>query len=315
MTFLWSKIKHLGAFGLTLLLIASTPSLAAGGPNKRGVSDGAGGDYRAQRFSQLAAQIGVYLAKAKRSDLSAVNPEKFIEAVKATNVSSVPKQLYLNGDPKDAINYSREKRIEFYQLAWDAIESGSLRAQFVFHEFLGILEIPDDHYQMSSKLFDSPEVALAFNASDESMTSLSGTTIPFSIHCDAFDQQKGISSVGTIGNENIYGTALIGAYGTEAGLYLKETPDGPLSVTMYDEDPTKAQPYGISPPVVISTPVTPAWPKFLVQIAYGHSMDPSTNSNTIAQFEQHVTADLDVVLAAPKLSTFIHCYRVRSYHD
>ncbi len=95
-----------------------------------GVTIGNGGDRRALEFVDIAMNV---LGVLRNNPLPQVDLERLNKAVmQEAQVESTDEELFLNGMPKDAINYPQEKRIVFNRTAWDRRTSYFERAAFCF---------------------------------------------------------------------------------------------------------------------------------------------------------------------------------------
>lgn len=134
-------------FSLVLLLSPFTRS------NASLIARDDDGGARALRFARLGEEIAFFLKTAP--NLSSVPAREFEQAVQLTWVESVEGDLFKGGIPKDAINTHIAGRpgglIRFRKQAWD-LKLGISRLQFVAHEYLGMIDIPDLNYQLSGEI-------------------------------------------------------------------------------------------------------------------------------------------------------------------
>jgi len=138
---------------LTLfLLVAVLPTSAFAA--SFGHDQGNGGDGYSLQFVGVGKKIVQYL-KYQKTDL---NIDALQEALDSTRVESTTEFLTLNGLPKDALNYPRQKRIVFNRGRWDAI-SRDEKPALVLHEYLGILGMEDASYKYSKSLIGEFAVA------------------------------------------------------------------------------------------------------------------------------------------------------------
>ena len=110
---------------------------------------GNGGDTFVIQFLSTARQGRDLLQKTQ---VKLIPLSKFSDAIVSTAVESTEQDLYIGGVKKDGINYPLEKRIIFNRQAWAAIKDQQTRLVFVIHEFLGIIEMDDSHYQVSNEV-------------------------------------------------------------------------------------------------------------------------------------------------------------------
>lgn len=124
-----------------LILALPLVSFAA----KAGNEVGNGGDGYSQEFISLGRSM---LERMRQNpDPRVANLEALSEAVEKTNVST-KNQLELAGAEVDAINYPETKRIELSRARWKGYNAEE-KAALVLHEYLGIANIEDKHYQVS----------------------------------------------------------------------------------------------------------------------------------------------------------------------
>lgn len=139
---------------LLFTIILLLPQARAGG------QEGNGGDIYSIEFTRIASRLVFNL----RTN-SAMSPylEKLTQAIEEVSVESTMENLFLNGIPKDAINYPREKRIVFHRRTWLGLSSAD-RPFLVLHEYLGVAGFDDNSYKISNlilKKYIDVEFALA----------------------------------------------------------------------------------------------------------------------------------------------------------
>lgn len=127
--------------------------------------DGGGGATRAQEFAKIASDLVDRIEKEPtlhgKFDLAA-----FRDFVTTTEVAFVPWSLFLNGVPKDAINYPSLRKIEINISAWDEMKNVNRKAGLILHEFYGLLRIDDTGYLRSIKILSPIKIVLAQDYSD-----------------------------------------------------------------------------------------------------------------------------------------------------
>lgn len=107
---------------------------------------GNGGDRRAIEFVDIGTNV---LNTLFRNRVPEINTDLLTQAIELTKIESTDEALFLNGIPKDAINYPKEKTILFNRAAWDRQSDYLSRATFVLHEYLGIMGSDDSGYKIS----------------------------------------------------------------------------------------------------------------------------------------------------------------------
>jgi len=127
-------------FILMIAILISQNTFADGGDHA-----GNGGDRRAIEFVDIATTLST-------QTLQGVDAQAFLQTIKATTVESTDEALSLNSIPKDAINNPSTKKILFNRGAWDRQENYLSKAIFVLHEYLGVMNIDDSRYQISTNL-------------------------------------------------------------------------------------------------------------------------------------------------------------------
>ena len=128
---------------LAIIVAPAVPNAAQGGANS-----GGGGDTVAIQFIQTANRLAEHLLFLQEDDRRGLDPRALGEAVFSVQVQSTEDKLILNGASVDAINYPSEKRILLSRSGWEKANP-ELRQVLVLHEYLGILGVRDDHYQVS----------------------------------------------------------------------------------------------------------------------------------------------------------------------
>ena len=112
---------------------------------------GNGGDLVAQEFVAAGRKMIQELRKNPDPRIKDVEGlAKAVETVKVTTTES----LSLEGSEVDAINLPKEKQIKVSRSRWRDY-GASKRASLVLHEYLGILEIKDDQYEISGSYADA----------------------------------------------------------------------------------------------------------------------------------------------------------------
>lgn len=126
-----------------LLLCALTQPFAWSG-----TKDGGGGDFTAQDFVSTANELTRRLGKATDLPFSLT---KLSEAIQTTDVFGTDEELTVAGESVAAKNYPDEKKIRVNRIKWD--QAGfSEKMTFALHEYLGIMQVPDNKYQISASL-------------------------------------------------------------------------------------------------------------------------------------------------------------------
>jgi len=119
------------------------PVLAEGGH-----THGNGGDAFAQEFVDDARILAQFLTTRDAKLLPHVDSETFLQKLDEITVSSVGEVLYLDGVPKDLINYPRENSIVLSRPRWASIPDRR-KLNIILHEMLWMLGIPDRKYENS----------------------------------------------------------------------------------------------------------------------------------------------------------------------
>ena len=140
-----ASVKHLATIAVILISIGLSRSASAGH------DQGNGGDIYALQFVSVAQKVTQYLLESKtpKLDLNTLRA-----AVATVKVETTDNELYLNGLPKDALNFPKEHRIVFNRRRWRAMDPGEKPA-LVLHEYLGILGIENASYSYSRSLLGS----------------------------------------------------------------------------------------------------------------------------------------------------------------
>lgn len=107
---------------------------------------GNGGDSYAFEFVEVAYSI---MHNISWEVVEGFTFDDLQRVIRDTKVESTNVDLFLDGVPKDAINYPAEKKIIFNYRRWREMDI-SLRPVFVLHEYLGILGIDDSSYRYST---------------------------------------------------------------------------------------------------------------------------------------------------------------------
>lgn len=112
---------------------------------------GNGGDYVAQQFIAGGRELVARLRKFPDSRIPNVDAlEKAVERVKVTSAGD----LTLHGAEVDAINFPADDHIDVNRARWQEAPSEK-RASLVLHEYLGILQVNDLHYEISGSYADA----------------------------------------------------------------------------------------------------------------------------------------------------------------
>jgi hypothetical protein len=116
-----------------------------------GNSEGNGGDAYVLEFTGIAQKVAALLdARSKELDVK-VTGKSLLKALGNTTILSVDEVLYLNGIPKDALNYPDEKLIVISRPRWKSIPELQ-KPWIVMHEILGVMRVPDKNYEITSQL-------------------------------------------------------------------------------------------------------------------------------------------------------------------
>lgn len=129
---------------LILTFLFSVETYAVGG----GSEIGNGGDGVVMEVSIIATRISTYALSSPNQD---VNLQTLGAAISSTKIESTSDELFLAGEVKDAINYPKEKRIVFNRHRWSQL-APQAKASLVLHEYLGVMGIKDDKYQISKEI-------------------------------------------------------------------------------------------------------------------------------------------------------------------
>lgn len=167
---------------MILLLLPIVSHFALGFNGSAGGIDAGGGDAYAAEFVGLAHQL---VDMATELEDSPVDADELKAAIRETEVQTLDK-VFLNGIEKDAVNFPSRKLIELSRSRWDEIQDDVLRRyRLVLHEYLGILKMNDEDYQISSKFINSLRKPLAtiscqfanpLNTNDRTLYRVTGTT-------------------------------------------------------------------------------------------------------------------------------------------
>ena len=142
------KLHKIKSVFVTMFLVLASVAHAKGGGTA-----GNGGDAYALEFTTLARIIAESLAN-QHIKLADVDAAKFSEQIEKTKVVSL-EQTILNDTEVDAINYPQENKIEISRSRWKEYK-GDQRKKLglILHEMLGVMNVNDDHYQISSKYLE-----------------------------------------------------------------------------------------------------------------------------------------------------------------
>ncbi len=135
-------MKHF--FVLTAILFSQ---IAFSGPHVVGN----GGDIYAIEFLGIAQQLSQSLAQ--RKDLG-FDPKKIESVLHSVTIESTVKSLVLNGVTKDALNFPTKKYIVFNRISWAAQNDLTKKGILVLHELMGLAEIDDKTYKLSTAAID-----------------------------------------------------------------------------------------------------------------------------------------------------------------
>jgi len=124
---------------ILLAIALSLPSISMA----RGHDQGNGGDVYALAFVSLAERVHHYLIGAPQIE---VDLKLLRETIETTRVESTNEPLFINGVPKDAVNFPSKKRIIFNRSNWMQADTRS-RASLVLHEYLGLLGLETSTYR------------------------------------------------------------------------------------------------------------------------------------------------------------------------
>jgi len=139
-------VKRFAFFFAALVLLSL--SVRAEGPITSG-----GGDWYAMEFVFTGRDLVRWLRTNPPPGLpKALTADALEKTVDTTSVESTDDPLKLGDASKDAINHPDLRKILFSRKAWDRTEAAFERNRLVLHEYLGIMRIPDDKYQISSKV-------------------------------------------------------------------------------------------------------------------------------------------------------------------
>ncbi|MBK9294827.1 MAG: hypothetical protein IPM57_10375 [Oligoflexia bacterium] len=135
-----------------ILATLTTPALAG--------NDGPGaGDMYAYEFTWLAKSVAKHLTTKDFSDAKIeTTPKELLETISQTRVYSKEK-VYIDSFEVDAANYSKSKKIELNRQRWRNSNIYQ-RSKLAIHEFLGILSLEWNHYDLSHPLSKKIEQAL-----------------------------------------------------------------------------------------------------------------------------------------------------------
>ena len=128
---------------------------------------GNGGDDYSIEFIGTAYEV---LETLLYYPIKEVSPDKFLTAIRETKVNS-KSRLYKGGYEVDALNYPKlnPPKIELSRSGWDRLDQKPIRKMLlVFHEYLGIMEVADDNYQLTQKLREALFCEKFSNAQDKS---------------------------------------------------------------------------------------------------------------------------------------------------
>ena len=129
------------------------PPVAQAKEGGGGHGTGNGGDGEVEEFTRLGRRVHRYLVSRPPGALPLIDPDKFLAAIEETEISSVDEVLYLNGVPKDAINYPREHKLVLSRPRWASLPD-VLRLTTATHELLWLAGVPDAKYKATFDLLE-----------------------------------------------------------------------------------------------------------------------------------------------------------------
>ncbi len=157
-------------FGVFSGLEGSGQTLASANTKKMPKDGGGnGGDGYVDEFTGIAwkyYEALVALAKERETD---IDPEAFKNVILTFDISSTPEVLYLDGIPKDILNYPLDKIMQLSRPRIDSLPD-RLYVRLVAHEVIGSMGLSDRHYERSSPLVE--KVLPGFLGRDESLSSV-----------------------------------------------------------------------------------------------------------------------------------------------
>jgi hypothetical protein len=111
-----------------------------------------GGDVQALEFTSLGYELAGYLSSLKsryQTQVPGIEPAQFLATVQSTRVVTED-NLELDGKAVDAINVPDLKLIRVSRGRWhDSVGDQEFRVGLVFHEYLGIMRMNDQRYDVT----------------------------------------------------------------------------------------------------------------------------------------------------------------------
>lgn len=292
----------------TTLVALFLVSFSAFGKDKDGgVDTSGGGDTRSLQFVMMAKELIKYLEpmeKNEKIDLGKIDYAALRKAIETTRVSVTNDPIYVNGIPKEAKNYPRRNPPEIVVNAerWDAVNESSKRAAIVLHEYLGILGVDDTGYQISSRIYSDHTLRLFLNNADFAAAPDAGYSLPFAVTCKLYHKGKLVpDALGRIGESGSIGGKHYDAQ-MFSGRRVKETPDGPLMVTV-DTGMDPVTQFQETFKTDVKRPI------IRVSIGYGDQFVGPPKS-VVVENDLRVTPDFDATVAYPKEQIRVRCKRL-----
>ena len=188
----FKKALIVPGYALILSLVGSQAAFC-------GANSGGGGDAHSIEFIQVANRMAEHIFFIPEHDRLGLDPKLVSETIYSVQVQSVDGKLELNGKSVDAINYPDEKRIEISRASWDGMDA-QRRQILALHEYLGIMRIADERYQISRHVTTHRQELLNVCESDD---------VRFREETNQFFLSKGYVAQGYTGNHT---NTLSGAY-------------------------------------------------------------------------------------------------------
>jgi hypothetical protein len=114
---------------------------------------GNGGDTWSIDFVSTANRTAEEISRMTPEQRYGVEPLSLSKTIELTKVESTPEPIFIGGIQKTAINYPNQKKILLSRPSWDAVKNMIVKRRLALHEFLGIMRIDDQNYQISSKIY------------------------------------------------------------------------------------------------------------------------------------------------------------------
>ena len=124
-------------------------SLALNNFSYAGVGAGGGGDAVSQDF--IRAGLAALSYVSNHPGTISINLKSLAETVQKTSVESTNEELNLGSKHKSAINYPDSKQIIVSRVDWANLTENSKKS-LALHEYLGIMRVNDQNYQLSTQL-------------------------------------------------------------------------------------------------------------------------------------------------------------------